>query len=369
MKVTVTKHLNVRVGEASINAPNYQYLAPGTVLEIDGKVYEGEPFHGNTKWYRDKANNYYWSGGIALPEEHLEEDVVLNTQIDFRQLVRLKNFPFRAIDKLAPGRLKIAVMDSGITHGHPDFLDTSTFLRNSNNNPIHTDENYIDVYGHGTKVSGIIGGRNNDLVGVSGICPDCTLLSIKTLDNGGHADTKSVKSGLEQLKKHPQVTLVNLSFSLTKNAYRKIEKLLNGIAVHKIMVASAGNEEILKSKNRIRNIAKNPNVISVASIPFNTLLDPALVLPKEVDYVLPKTTVISTSQHPKKLYDECIGSSFSTAIITGLIAELMTQDTNVDNKQKALTALNKYCYTLPEFQQQINNQTIQKNELVIIKVT
>ena len=58
MKVTVTKYLNVRVGKASVNAPSYQYLAPGTILEVEDKTYKGDKYEDKDDWLKDAAGNY-----------------------------------------------------------------------------------------------------------------------------------------------------------------------------------------------------------------------------------------------------------------------------------------------------------------------
>ena len=64
MKVTVTKYLNVRVGKPSVNAPCYQYLAPGSILDVDGNIYKGDVFDGINTWLKDDSGNYYWVGGL-----------------------------------------------------------------------------------------------------------------------------------------------------------------------------------------------------------------------------------------------------------------------------------------------------------------
>ena len=64
MKITVTKFLNVRVGKPSLNAPCYQYLAPGSELQTDGNLYKGDSYDGIDTWMKDNAGNYYWSGGV-----------------------------------------------------------------------------------------------------------------------------------------------------------------------------------------------------------------------------------------------------------------------------------------------------------------
>jgi hypothetical protein len=64
MKVTVKDFLNVRVGKPSVNAPTFQFLAPGSILDVEEKFFDGDKLEGNSLWVKDEADNYYWSGGI-----------------------------------------------------------------------------------------------------------------------------------------------------------------------------------------------------------------------------------------------------------------------------------------------------------------
>ena len=121
MKVTVKDYLNVRVGKPSLNAPNFQYLAPGSILEVDGTLYPGDKFEGIDTWYKDEAGNYYWSGGVEKKVEDkktTESNLVAQIEkIDYRELIKLKN-------PLANGfgeGVKVAVLDSGIYSNHPDL--------------------------------------------------------------------------------------------------------------------------------------------------------------------------------------------------------------------------------------------------------
>ncbi|HEX9827791.1 MAG TPA: S8/S53 family peptidase [Flavobacteriaceae bacterium] len=365
MKVTVIKYLNVRVGKPSVNAPCYQYLAPGSELEVDGILYPGDLHKGIDAWYKDEAGNYYWSGGIKSGQNNLEQDISLQKTIDFRNLIKLKNFTFRKIDPQNPSNVKIAVLDSGIFIEHPDFDNQNKFLLNSKKEPIESDPNYIDEFGHGTKVSGIIGGCNNDDVGIIGVCPDCSILSIKVLNNIGNTNSVLAKNGIIELMKHPDIKIANLSFSLPINAYSKISQLFTDLTTTKLLIAAAGNEEILNSG--IRNPARNSEIISVGSLPISEILNPNLNVPNELDYILPKLSVISTSNNPFKLYEECIGSSFSSAIVTGIVAELKASGTNIINKQTTIQSLNKHCYSLIEFRQEFKNLNNYENGLPIIK--
>ena len=91
MKVTVKVFLNVRVGKPSVNAPCYQYLAPGTELEVDGNLYPGDKFEGIDTWLKDEAGNYYWSGGVNYnpiqtftPKSRQAEKIILSELIGLK---------------------------------------------------------------------------------------------------------------------------------------------------------------------------------------------------------------------------------------------------------------------------------------------
>lgn len=63
MKKIVNCYLNVRIGSPSVAASCIEYLAPGMTVEVKDSV-AGSMIDGNNTWYRDEADNYYWSGGF-----------------------------------------------------------------------------------------------------------------------------------------------------------------------------------------------------------------------------------------------------------------------------------------------------------------
>lgn len=109
MDVTVTKYLNVRIGQPSVNAPIHSYLQPGDKLEVDGKQYRGDVYDGNNYWYRDAAGNYYWSGAISAPDVALGEAFSTKTKfIDFHCHSILKPYSksFKRKNKIGKNSLK-----------------------------------------------------------------------------------------------------------------------------------------------------------------------------------------------------------------------------------------------------------------------
>lgn len=63
-KVIATTRLNLRKGTPSTRAPIAKTVPPGTELGFTGQVRNGEPVNGNSVWYTDEENNYFWSGGV-----------------------------------------------------------------------------------------------------------------------------------------------------------------------------------------------------------------------------------------------------------------------------------------------------------------
>ncbi|MCL3782142.1 T9SS type A sorting domain-containing protein [Prolixibacteraceae bacterium JC049] len=93
--------------------------------------------------------------------------------------------------------IKIAIIDSGIDLEHEDlkdniskdsydFVDIDTLAYKRANYQMFKGEDYtdpddypMDFYGHGTHCAGIIGAIQNNNIGISGICPNVSLMAIR----------------------------------------------------------------------------------------------------------------------------------------------------------------------------------------------
>jgi len=334
MKLTVTDNLNVRVGKASLNAPCYQYLAPGSILEVDGNLYSGDMYDGISTWYKDLAGNYYWSGGVGefnkinIADNDVYESA-LSSLINWN--VNIPQIPLEWKESKGSG-VKIAILDTGIYNLHKDLKNAVSFY--SDFTPI---KDNIDYDGHGTHVAGIIGGRSNSTTGIIGVAPESELIILKVLYDGKDGSMNNYQAVIDALDKAVSLgaDIINMSFSLKtgENSIEeenlKVNLLKNKITEIKnlniIMVASAGDKAELDSK-QILFPAICPEIISVAAI-NNGYFDRHPNFNSQLNVVGPYIDYVSTYISPD-YYKYLMGCSMTTAFISGIIALIISSERN-----------------------------------------
>jgi serine protease len=126
----------------------------------------------------------------------------------------------RATEAWAQGRstgagIRVAVLDSGLDLGHPEFACADKVELVPGADPDNDGKTVPqdDVEGHGTHVAGIVGACSNNGTGVIGVAPDSTILPIQVLsetadaailatairtatDQGAHVINMSLGAGL-----------------------------------------------------------------------------------------------------------------------------------------------------------------------------
>ncbi len=312
MKLTVTKNLNVRVGEASLNAPCYQYIAPGSMLEVDGKLYKGDAFESINTWYKDAAGNFYWSGGV-------EESQQKETKISYRDIVQ--NFGNAWLKNKGAG-VTTVIIDSGIMLNAAHF--NTALVKEIN----LADNNY--ELSHGNFIAGIIAGAGT----VKGIAPDTSLLSIRFKSNT-FSDRAQVLANLitalDTVLGLSGPVVVNLSQGFPPSYMKNfpvqkelITQKMRSISAHnnKFIVCSAGDNKVIDAS--IFPASVN-NCISVGSIDEKTLQS-GFMPNNSLDILSPICDYASYNNNFEVIQEN--GSSFSTAMITALISSFLSCNTN-----------------------------------------
>jgi subtilisin family serine protease len=312
MKLTVTKYLNVRVGKPSLNAPCYQYLAPGSEIEVEDQLFQGDKYDGINKWYRDEANNYYWSGGLYTPNPKEGTSLAI---LPFDKSRFWWLYDFGIIDIWALGLsgkgIKVAVLDSGLSLPHPDLIidlsKTKDFTGSSSG--------IQDQVGHGTHITGIIKGSNNGF-GVTGIAYNAELFFGKITHDIFGDNIKYLTDGINwAINENVDIISISMGFITSST---ELEKAIIKAINHKILVVcAAGNMDGTNGPDILYPARfSKAGVISVGGLTktIQPLSDTINVSQTEV--FAPGDQILST--HLYSTYLHRPGSSQATPFVAGV---------------------------------------------------
>lgn len=149
----------------------------------------------------------------------------------------------------------VAMIDSGIDLGHPEFAGR-----------IVTGYDYInqdlvpqDDYGHGTHIAGIVAAAGDNAAGVAGMAWGVRLLVYKALDNTGVGPASFVAQAvLDAVARGARI--INLSLALTAPSETLRSALQHAFANNTVIVGATGN-----NSGPVAYPAAYPEVIAVAA--------------------------------------------------------------------------------------------------------
>lgn len=334
MIVTVKRNLNIRK-RPDPTSERIGVILAGKQIEVE-KTVVGDDIDGNSVWYVDKNNNYYWSGGIEgpvitaitppvaiAPVTPITAPGIDQIFVDYRKWILNDNSPMAAMlqSEAEQKRITVAVLDSGIYQDHPDFKGAfSPALPPINFSATPPEK---DVRGHGTHVAGLIGSRSDDNIGIVGVAPHCVLWNVKVNDDRGVSNGDALAEGLREVIRR-KANIVNLSLSITFRQYEKVRELLKEIAEFAVIVGAAGNNVTLLDEVDILYPAESDSVIAIGTVNEAFVREnPNPKFNPRVDFILPMLPLMSCSTKEKGFYTEDFGSSMATAVVSGMIATLI----------------------------------------------
>jgi len=221
---------------------------------------------------------------------------------------------------------KVAVLDSGVASDNPDIAPKVVARANFSSSATKAGDPVAeDYYGHGTHVAGNVAATVDNTIGVAGVCPGCTILAGKVLNDSGVGSSSSLASGIDWAVSNG-ARVINMSLGV--RASRTLEAAVNN-AWNKgvVLVAAAGNGG---NQTKIYPGAY-PNVIAVGATDNNDAKASFSTYGASwVDIAAPGVNVYSTfPNHPFVLatqnnrsqgYDVGNGSSMSSAIVAAAAA-------------------------------------------------
>jgi len=173
-------------------------------------------------------------------------------------------------DQLTGEGVTVALIDSGVAP--VDGLDEPGQVVNGPDLSFESQSDetrYLDTFGHGTHMAGIIAG---DGEGFTGVAPDARLLSVKVATADGATDVSQVIAALDWVVQHRndegmKVRVVNLSFGTESTQSYLLDPLAHAaeVAWRKgiVVVVSAGNNG--NQTDRLTNPAMDPFVLAVGA--------------------------------------------------------------------------------------------------------
>ncbi|RYE51216.1 MAG: hypothetical protein EOP48_18540, partial [Sphingobacteriales bacterium] len=226
MKVIVKKYLNVRTGFPGINAPCYNYLAPGSSIEVEPNLVVGDSYQDNSLWYKGLDGSYYWSGGVDPVILH---ESVNKTSFNWFKELAIENIWEKYSEK--GENACIAVLDTGFKTDNSELIvdaaDRNVFISYPDAKVCNT---ITDLMGHGTRCASIIGSRNQSQYNI-GIAPKSRLLVGKISCRAELPDPEVILKGIEWAAEKG-ADIISISFGFKFDSLQKqtdYERRLNQV--------------------------------------------------------------------------------------------------------------------------------------------
>lgn len=223
--------------------------------------------------------------------------------------------------------IKIAVIDSGIDQNIPELkgkIDFETMVAKGNDN--------VDVK-HGTAVASIICAESHSDKQVNGIAYDAKIISIDvTNQSDGIVDVNDLINGINIAIEY-NVDIINVSMGCLSDDNNLKKVIKNAWDKNIIIVASAGNY----TQNDVLYPSKYEESLCVGAVDKKgKILYPEGNVEKKVIF-FPGEKIVSAIGNNE--YAGCEGTSFSTAICTGLVALLLEKNNDKKAVKKYLEEL------------------------------
>lgn len=238
------------------------------------------------------------------------------------------------------GGTRVAIIDSGVAIDHEDISQTVVARANFSDTIIREgnpdDNEKYDKYGHGTHVAGIVAAEHNT-VGVAGVCPECTILDAKVLNDTGSGSTSRIVDGIDWAVDNG-AKVINMSLG-QRVSNRTLEAAVNNAWNAGVVIVAAAGNGGTQAKVYPGAYA---NVIAVAATDNKDNKASFSTYGKWVDVAAPgvnvystfpfHTTVLGTQNNRAPRYDVESGTSMASPIVAAVAALAWSAEADATNE-------------------------------------
>ncbi|MFN8369309.1 MAG: S8 family peptidase [Bacteriovoracaceae bacterium] len=266
-----------------------------------------------------------------------------------------QSYTNRSRDRMPKQEILVAVVDTGIDVNHEDLKEVIwTNKKEIADNGIDDDNNgYIDdihgintidrdqegrptnvltdTAGHGTHVSGTIGAKQNNRIGIAGIASNVKIMAVRTVpDSGDETDVNVVEAFIYAAKNGAKI--INCSFGKQVNeGGNAVLDAINFIGKQYgvLVVAAAGNESSnIDTRLTYPASYETPYLLVVAAtVSSGGLAYFSNYGKKNVDLAAPGSNILSTV--PGNRYASYSGTSMACPTTVGVAAEVLSVEPNL----------------------------------------
>lgn len=210
--------------------------------------------------------------------------------------------------------VKVAVLDTGIDHNHPNlanFVNTSlgrSFVGGTT----------MDVQGHGTHVAGTIASYGS----VSGVMQSATLVPVKVLGDDGSGSLYGITQGILYAA---DIDADVINMSLGGGGYNQSmdEAIQTAVAQGTIVVAASGND----GASSISYPAAYSSAIAVGSVTSSGTRSSFSNYGSGLEVMAPGSSIYST--YPNSRYATLSGTSMATPHVAGVAGLIRAANPNI----------------------------------------
>lgn len=227
--------------------------------------------------------------------------------------------------------VRIAILDSGISAGAINSQSLEEGL-----NGIRPFSDTEDTTGHGTAVASIIVGSES--AGVEGICPQAVLVPLvycekDYLGRTVNADAETVGELIRDAVDTFQCNIINISAASAKDDSSLRDAVEYAVEQGVIVVTCAGNTNLTTPDN-VYYPGAYDGVICVGSVNQQGEVSDFSQRGEYLDFVAPGEELPAATMEGE--LTTVAGTSFSAAYVTGVIADLLSDEPDLCRQQEEL---------------------------------